>query len=329
MVRTAALLLLSLAFTGHGLKFKQDALYPERQADATALAELKTLAAFLLASNPTAAWQTMAARVGNAQPRPRCVLQRTAPNARSGRIICGWGPDPVWTSLEVDSIDEAADGLATIIIKPPQGTPEGYETPGQYVQIRQPGAEKAGFFAIASPPDATPFEFLIKETPPSDWSPGTGWLTGSKAGTPLEMSQVMGSGYKVAQLLSDVERVLLFAAGSGISPIRSAIESGVLKGKEVELYYGAQTPAKMAYQAKFDEWKKLGVDVTPVVSQPDGTDWDGMTGYVQDVAKEKGAASKNPEKTAVLMCGMKGMSEGVKKLCTDAGIDEARVLTNF
>lgn len=68
---------------------------------------------------------------------------------------------------------------------------EGYVKPGQYVQIRAPGAEKAGFFAIASAPGKEgAFEFLIKEQPPSDWSPGTGWLTGSSAGTALEMSQV-------------------------------------------------------------------------------------------------------------------------------------------
>ena len=79
----------------------------------------------------------------------------------------------------------------SLTIAPPDGVADGYLTPGQYVQIRQPGAEKAGFFAIASPPGADgEFEFLIKETPPSDWSPGTGWLTGASVGTELEMSQV-------------------------------------------------------------------------------------------------------------------------------------------
>ena len=43
---------------------------------------------------------------------------------------------------------------------------------------------------------------------------------------------------------SDVQTVLLFATGSGISPIRAVIESGVLeagKRKEVRLYYGTRT----------------------------------------------------------------------------------------
>merc|ERR1719460_2396984 len=143
-------------------------------------------------------------------------------SARVGRIVCGWGPEPVWQSLEVESIGDAADGLKAITIVPPTGVAEGYVKPGQYVQIRAPGAEKAGFFAIASAPGKQgAFEFLIKEQPPSDWSPGTGWLTGSSAGTALEMSQVMGGGFlKSDEALLGVDSVLLFAAGSGISPIR-------------------------------------------------------------------------------------------------------------
>jgi len=252
---------------------------------------------------------------------------RSATATRTGLIVCGWGPDPVWTTLSVGSICDASKGLKSIKITPAPGAAEGYTTPGQYVQIRQPGAEKAGFFAIASAPGAEgDFEFLIKEQPPSDWSPGTGWLTDAEAGLELEVSQVMGGGFKVAgDALDGVDNVLLFAAGSGISPIRSAIESGALEGKSVSLYYGAQTPEQMAYQDKFDEWKELGIKVTPVISQPDGTDWTGATGYVQDVAKADGV----PEKCAMLLCGMKGMAEGVKELASDAGVAEDKVLANF
>lgn len=190
--------------------------------------------------------------------------------------------------------------------------------------------EKAAFIAIASAPKAgNPFELLVKEQPPSDWGPGTGWLTGAEAGAAIEMSQVMGGGFlKSDDALAGVSDVLLFAAGSGISPIRATMESGALSGCDnVKLYYGAQTPAMMSYQDKFDAWEKLGVDVTAVISKPDGTDWKGATGYVQDAAKKDGC--DNPKNTAILLCGMKGMAEGVKELAEELGIPEDRVLTNF
>lgn len=276
--------------------------------------------AFLLGFFASASGLTL----GGLVHRPNAIGIR-----RGGSITCGWGPDPVWSSLSVTSIDTLAEGLKEIIIKPPTETIDGYTIPGQYVQIREPGAEKAGFFAIASAPGASPLEFLIKETPPSDWSPGTGWLTSATAGVELEMSQVMGSGFKFAEQLDNVDRVLLFAVGSGISPIRSVIESGALADKEVELYYGVRTPDMAAYSKKLDGWEKLGVKVQSCISAAGEAAGKAEQGYVQDVAKEMGAFSKAPDKTLVLMCGMKGMAEGIKEMCAEAGIDEARVLANF
>ena len=244
-------------------------------------------------------------------------------------IVCGWGPDPVWKANKIESISDAdKDGsLKAITILPP--TNEDFTIPGQYLQIKEPGAEKGGIFAIASAAGKDgAFEFLIKEQPPSDWSPGTGWLTSAPAGTEVEMSQVMGPGFKcTGDALDGVTDVILFAVGSGISPVRSVIESGVLEGKAVSLYYGAQTPDKMAYTDKFAEWEKVGCKVTPVISQPDGTDWDGKTGYVQDVAKAAGVP--NPSSTLMLICGMKGMAEGVKALAADVGVEEDNVRANF
>ena len=304
-------------------------------------------------------------------------VPRTSPHAavrpcRVSSIRCGWGPDPIWESLAVETIGDAASGLKAITIVPPAGVAKEFVNPGQYVQIREPGAEKAGIFAIASAPGKDgAFEFLIKEQPASDWSPGTGWLTDSKVGTALEMSQVMGPGFlKSDDALDGIDTVLLFAAGSGISPIRSVMESGKLKDVgSVKLFYGASTPEQMAYQDKvraaedahrpqgthmrarpctamhgvqgctrthllthsrisqFDEWKAAGVDVTAVISKAEGTEWKGATGYVQDVCQSAGI--DDPKSTAILVCGMKGMFEGVKELATEAGMPEDRLLANF
>jgi len=242
-------------------------------------------------------------------------------------IVCGWVPDPVWTANKIETITEASNGLKAITIVPP--TKDDFTIPGQYLQIKEPGAEKAGIFAIASAPGKEgAFEFLIKEQPPSDWSPGTGWLTSAPVGTELEMSQVMGPGFKCTDgALEGVTDVMLFAVGSGISPVRSVIESGVLEGKSVSLYYGAQTPEQMAYTDKFDAWEKLGCKVTAVISKPEGTEWKGATGYVQDVAKAAGVPK--PDSTVMLICGMKGMAEGVKALAADVGVAEENVRANF
>jgi ferredoxin-NADP reductase len=43
----------------------------------------------------------------------------------------------------------------------------------------------------------------------------------------------MGKGFPIDALAADVDTVLLFACGTGISPIKAAIESGKLDGKKV------------------------------------------------------------------------------------------------
>jgi len=262
-----------------------------------------------------------ALRVGLLPSRsPRCISPR-----------CGWGPDPVWSSLEIASIEDAdtSGTLKAISVKVPIETAEGYTNGGQYVQLKAPGTDKGAPIAIASAPSAgDTFEFLVKEQPPSDWSPGTGWLTGAAVGAAVDVSQAMGPGFiKGSDALDGITDVLCFAVGSGISPLRSTIESGALKGLDVTLYYGCSTPELMSYQDKFDEWEKLGTKVVPVISKAEGTDWSGKTGYVQDVAKEAGVA--NPKATAVLLCGMKGMAEGVKEFAAECGIPDDRVWANF
>ena len=88
--------------------------------------------------------------------------------------------------------------------------------------------------------------------------------------------------------------------------------------------------AMPGYAAALTLWSRSTLrvaQVTAVVSQPDGTKWDGATGYVQDAAKAAGV--ERPESTAILICGMKGMAEGVKALAAEVGIPEDRVMANF
>uniref|UniRef100_A0A7S2G1T3 FAD-binding FR-type domain-containing protein n=1 Tax=Florenciella parvula TaxID=236787 RepID=A0A7S2G1T3_9STRA len=246
----------------------------------------------------------------------------------------GWGDDVVFSTAKVLSNEPAAEGMRSITVEAGDDILGAYTIPGQFVQIKEKEDTKAGFFAIASSPGATPgqCELLIKLSEGSDWAPGNQWLCGSKAGETLIMSPAMGSGFKMEDNFSEtgandfpVQNVLLFAAGSGISPIRSAIESGALAGKDCTLYYGARDTTFMAYMEKFDEWEAKGVKVVPVMSKADG--WDGRTGYVQAALKEDGV--KLARNTGALMCGMKGMAEEVKEALVEAGVDEGRVLTNF
>lgn len=208
-----------------------------------------------------------------------------------------------------------------------------------YVQMRSGEDAKPGFFAISCGPNLQGvFEFLIKETE------ATEWITQLKPGDDVQISPVGGKGFPMQKLdlltyppIPEEEKpldVLLFATGSGIAPIRAAIEA-VLNGlnvrqrRSVKLFYGARYPERMAYMDRFKLWEQDGVEVIPVMSRPGDSKetWNGKSGYVQDALKEVGVP--NPKQTAALLCGVKGMTEDVKKYLIEQGVPEDRILFNF
>lgn len=71
---------------------------------------------------------------------------------------------------------------------------------------------------------------------------------------------------------------------AGISPIKALIESGALQAgqrRDVRLYYGARSPAHLAYASSIPSWEAAGVKVIPVFSEQGG-------GYVQDAFSKVG-----------------------------------------
>eukprot|EP00913_Durusdinium_trenchii_P015078 g14140.t1 len=86
--------------------------------------------------------------------------------------------------------------------------------------------------------------------------PSNDWITGSSTGDVLKAWEE-----------ADVNQVSLFATGSGVAPMRAVIESKALAGKACRMYYGAREESSMAYADRFDEWRRAGVEIVPVLSQ--------------------------------------------------------------
>ncbi|KAG0461552.1 hypothetical protein HPP92_021849 [Vanilla planifolia] len=204
---------------------------------------------------------------------------------------------------------------------------------GQYLQLRLPSATEAKptFLAIASPPSLAAtrgeLEFLVKRVAGSTAE----LLCFLKSGDVVEISGIMGRGFDVARIspLNSAKTVLIFATGSGISPIRSLIETGFNANErpDVRLYYGARNIQRMAYQDRFKNWESTGVKIVPVLSQPDDT-WKGKRGYVQAVfsrAKQLFDVSS----TGAVLCGHKAMTEEVTSLLVADGVSRDKILKNF
>ncbi|CAK7326681.1 unnamed protein product [Dovyalis caffra] len=230
----------------------------------------------------------------------------------------------VWTQAPLSEIEPAAESLfhVSIDVSDSADIAASYTCAGQYLQLRVPEVEKPSFLAIASPPsyaaEKGAFEFLVKSVAGSTAE----LLCGLKRGDLVELSQAMGRGFEIDQIepAEKYPTVLIFATGSGISPIRSLIESGFSADKrsDVRLYYGARNLKRMAYQDRFKHWESSGVKIVPVLSQPDGS-WTGESGYVQ-AAFARAKQIHSPTGTGAVLCGQKQMTEEVASILVSDGV---------
>jgi NAD(P)H-flavin reductase len=204
------------------------------------------------------------------------------------------------------------------------GTPiaASFRNPGQFVQVRTPCGAIA-YFAIASRPgEGDAFEFLVK----------TGGdvaeqLLAMALGDTFEMTEATGQGYPIQHHRG--KDVLLFAVGSGISPIRSLIwylaaHRGDYAG--VTLFFGARTPRHFAYQDELPAWQQEGVQVVRVVSRDDTSDVGYVKGYVQNAIQ---AHPLTPANTVAFVCGMRDMVEAVTTELARHGVPGDRIFQNF
>jgi len=274
---------------------------------------------------------------------------------KSGRLplfaSTGPAPQPTWYPSQIVTNTKDGDTLRQIKISVPEEITSAFINPGQYVQIKV-GDNKPGFYAIASAPsDSRELTFLVKETDSN--SP----LTTSLSASTVSLSLPQGKGFRIGEFFDNYQadwavfNVLLLACGSGLAPIASVLDSGVLKlgatptffppsasptvpipsilpgaSRSATLYIGARSEAHLPLKEKYSAWESSGVKVVPVLSQP-AAGWGGKKGYIQDALAAD--TVRTPRNSAALLCGQRGMADKAKEILLTAGVFEGRILFNF
>ncbi|WP_224363762.1 NAD-binding oxidoreductase [Hyalangium versicolor] len=228
-----------------------------------------------------------------------------------------------WHPATLVARSPSADGLTDLTLDLSETPLRGaHQRPGQYVHLRLPGHPEEGLFALASPPgNSGRWDFLVKEG-----SPLTSALIHLPMGASVEVSHPEGRGFPLEQARG--KALLLFATGSGISPIRSVIESIRRERREygrVTLYFGVRTPSAFAYARDFEAWEQSGIHVVRTVSQPGASGWQGLTGYVQGHLAEEPLSAD----TMAFVCGQQEMVTGVVQALQARGLPASSISQNF
>ncbi|MBI2340726.1 MAG: NAD-binding oxidoreductase [Deltaproteobacteria bacterium] len=197
---------------------------------------------------------------------------------------------------------------------------KSFTRPGQYTVISIPSGNE-NYFAMSSSPREPTWSFLIKAG-----APLTNVLVTMNPGDAVTVTSARGGGFRMGT--GHGKNILLFAAGTGIAPLRSALRWIMEKRQDygdVTLFYGARNPDEFAYAHEFSDWKNGGVEIIQTVSNQAHPAWKGLFGHVQRHI----ADSCKTENTIALVCGMEGMVRDVSDRLKALGLPQNRILTNY
>jgi ferredoxin-NADP reductase len=219
----------------------------------------------------------------------------------------------------VESWDETARLRAITLDLGAHGA--AHHVPGQVVRVRTPAGD--GYFALSNAPDSSArAEILVRRGAPMAES----LVEAARPGAQLEVTAPFGRGFPIDKAAN--HDVLLFAAGSGISPIRSVLQKIVRERphyRRVALFYGERSDDDFAFIREHASWHD--VDVCLCASRPSET-WSGARGHVQDVARARSFAQIAADSAVAFLCGMKTMVHAVREALVAHGIPAERTFLN-
>ncbi|MBI5067212.1 MAG: oxidoreductase [Deltaproteobacteria bacterium] len=219
--------------------------------------------------------------------------------------------------------DETAAFRALRLALPPP-LAAAHQRPGQVVKVRTPVGE--GYLALASAPSpAGQVDLLVKR----GGKVADAALTAAAPGGTLEISAPFGKGFPVEE--AHGRDVLLFAAGSGIAPIRALVQHLVAHRESfgrVTLFYGQRHGADFAYQREHLGWERRGVRVV-LCPTADDSAWRGVRGRVHEVASALSFGGGTTGDAVAFACGMTAMVEEVRATLARSGIPPDHVHANF
>lgn len=195
--------------------------------------------------------------------------------------------------------------------------------PGQLLKLQPDGAAES-YFALANAPRADGgAELLLKRGTRS----ADAIIAAAEPGASLLATAPFGAGFPVEA--AGGHDVLLFAAGSGITPVRALLQTLLARPHgRIALYYGQRSERDFAYTAEYAAWRAAGVHLVLCASQPSPS-WRGARGYVQTVAQELALHSIGTQNAVAFLCGMESMIEGVRTLLRRFGLPPERMLLNI
>jgi propane monooxygenase reductase subunit len=231
---------------------------------------------------------------------------------------------PLQTAVaEVASIAEVTHDLRHVTLTMIEPAELRY-FPGQYVDITVTDHDITRSFSMANTPTGGvgTLEFVIKVYPDGRFS---SLLADGHLSVGDRVDVVGPYGAFTLREGGDA-RIVLVGGGAGMAPVLSLLRALAERGstRDIVFYYGARKKRDLCFE---DELRELETTLpsfryVPALSEPDGEDWDGETGFVTDVLKRREESLTGAH---AYVCGPPPMVEAAMPVLGALGVEERRI----
>lgn len=220
---------------------------------------------------------------------------------------------------KISVIEKLTDDVIKLVLRLPPNSNFKFNS-GQYVNIIKGSITRS--YSIANSSDhKNQLEFFIKKY--TNGLMSEYFFKEAKINDLLRLEGPIGTFFLRD---SNYNNIVFLATGTGIAPIKSILEGldkshEQYQNKKMWIIVGARYQEDLFWKPNF---KNLNVKYIPVLSRQD-SDWNGATGYVQDIALKQHI---NLETTQVYACGSNDMINSAKELFFKNNLKESNFFSD-
>ncbi|MDN0124328.1 FAD-binding oxidoreductase [Yersinia aleksiciae] len=212
----------------------------------------------------------------------------------------------------IDMITRLTDNVVEVILRVPPASKLHY-LPGQYLDVIGDGGLRRSYSIANAPRTDGKLELQIREVEQGAMS--SYWFGSAKPNDLLRLEGPLGT---FCLRDKDANTIVFLATGTGIAPVKAMLEQllnnpDLAAGKKILIYWGGRTVDDIYWAPHFES---LNAVFIPVLSRA-SADWQGRTGYVQNVLLDDGI---DLTKAVVYACGSESMIHSAREALTVAGL---------
>lgn len=216
-------------------------------------------------------------------------------------------------ACKIDVIEKVSADIIKVILRLPPSSNFTF-IPGQYINIIK-GAIKRSYSIANNSKNDSKIELIIKKYESGLMS--NYWFEEAKKNDLLRLEGPLGTFFYRA---SEAEDIIFLATGTGIAPVKAILEQIkenqiIINEKRIWVIWGGRFLSDLFWVPNLvmDNFKFI-----PVLSRPD-ENWEGLTGYVQDILLGQLNSLENAQ---VYACGSNDMIMSSKVLLANYGLPE-------